>query len=215
VYFLNNRNGGKDAKAFAKFFKALYTLDKGIPFEPELGPPPHGVWKTVKPEDIRDELLKRLKVKDIGALEREWKEFIAAIPIEGPAARLKRGINSARTFEFEKALPDLDAAIEQGTTDPRAWGVRGRARAATGDPDGALKDYQEALRRDPLNASFRFELAKVMVGEYAGENMEMIIVEEGGEEQTLEDPDAKLQAGLAVELAPDNDRFREFYERFE
>jgi tetratricopeptide (TPR) repeat protein len=215
VYFLNTFEDGRWAKTFAKFFKALYTLEKGIPFEPEPGPPPHGVWKTVKPEDIRDELLERMKVKDIGVLERQWKQFVAAIPVEGPEALLKRGSRAAAELEFEKALPDLDAAIEQGTTNPRAWGLRARARAATGDGEGARKDYEEALKRDPLNAGFRYELAKVIVGEFASETLQVSVVDEDEQKTKLDDPEAKLQAGLAVELAPDNDWFREFYGRFE
>ena len=124
VYFLNNFDKGKYAKGFAKFFKDLYTL-KGVEYESVPGAGKTGRGKSVSPDNIRELLLKKIGEKDTDKLEKQWKEFIAAIPVEGPAARLKRGMRAVYQFDFETALPDLDAAIEAGTEDARAyWGPR-------------------------------------------------------------------------------------------
>jgi len=226
VYFLNTASNGKYRKAFDKFFKGLYTLETGIPYTienvgnavPEMG----GVGKLVGPVDIRAYLLAKLKVKDVPALEREWREFVAAIPIQGAEARLKRGLFAARQLRFEEALPDLDAAIEGGTKDPRAWAARARALAMTDASEKALADYRTAIEKDPLSAGFRYEYSRVLVGlppapkaSPAGSSGASLDADSDSDAPKFANPDAKSQAGLASELAPENDRFRLWYERFE
>ncbi len=224
VYFLQNGANGKYRKSFDKFFKGLYTLETGIPYTvenvgsavPEMG----GVGKLVAPVDIRAYLLQKLKVKDVEALEKEWREFVAAIPIEGAVARLKRGILSVRQMRLEEALPDLDAAIEGGTTDPRAWAARARALALTGALPKALEDYRTAIERDPLAAGFRYEYSRVLAGRSPlsappATGSSGASLEADPDSEKITDADAKAQAGLAFELAPENDRFRLWYERFE
>jgi tetratricopeptide (TPR) repeat protein len=218
VYFLNNYDGGKYAKGFAKFFRGLYTLEKGVEYETELGPPPSGVWKTVKPETIRDLLLKRIGVKDVGELEEQWKTFIREIPVDAPLARLKRGMRSVYEFDFKEALEDLDAAIEGGVEDPRAWALRGRALAFTGERERAIADLETAVAKDPLNAAYRYELAKVRIGELTVGNVvpgtDVTVEMTRKDNESLDDAEAKRQAGLAVDLAPDNDRYQKLLERF-
>lgn len=226
VYFLNTASNGKYRKSFEKFFKGLYTLEKGIPFTvenaggavAEMG----GVGKLVAPADIRAYLLAKLKVKDVPALEKEWRDFVAAIPVEGTTARLKRGLFAARQLRYEEALPDLDAAIEGGTTDPRAWAARARALSVTGELDKALADYRTAIEKDPLSAGFRYEYSRILAGVAAvmkaaasGSSGASLDVDGAPNAPKIQNPEAKAQAGLASELAPDNDRFRVWYERFE
>ena len=216
MYFLNEYDGGKYRKGFQRFFKDLYTLKKGIPYEMVPAGGMSGVGRRVKPEDIRDLLLKKIKVRDLDLLESQWKEFIRSIPIESVEARLKRGLRSVRMGEFEKALPDLDAAIEGGTTDPRAWAARGRARFFRGNRAGAVEDLREAVRRAPLDAGFHYELSRLLVGRgtfFTGGGGISVSTSQGGEK--LDDPEAKRHAGLASELAPQNDLFRRWFERFE
>jgi tetratricopeptide (TPR) repeat protein len=220
VYYLNNFEDGRYAEAFAKFFRGLYTLEKGLDFESEAGPPPSGVWKSVRPKGIRDYLLTKLKVKEVERLEGEWKAFIAAIQVDGPTARLKRGMRASFEFDFKAALEDLDAAIEGGIEDPRAWAMRGRALAFTGEKERAIKDFERAIELDPLNAAYRYELARVRVGHlavtFAGGSLTIETRRsEDKEKETLDDGEAKRQAGLARELDPGNDGYREFLERFE
>lgn len=226
VYFLNVGADGKYRKSFDRFFKGLYTLEKGIPFTvenvggavPEMG----GLGKLVAPADIRAYLLKHLKVRDVEALEREWREFVAAIPIEGAQARLKRGLFAVRQLRYEEALPDLDAAIEGGAKDPRAWAARGRALAMTEGAERALSDYRTAIEKDPLSAGFRYEYSRVLAGfppapgvMPTGSSGASLDAESAPGDPKIRNPEARAEAGLASELSPDNDRFRLWYERFE
>jgi|GEM_PF-695042 len=226
VYFLQNGANEKHKKSFDKFFKGLYTLETGIPYTienvgnavPEMG----GVGKLVAPVDVRAYLLKKLKVSDVPALEREWRQFVESIPIEGAKARLKRGLLAVRQLRYEEALPDLDAAIEAGTTDPRAWAARARAHAETEAPEKALADYRTAIQKDPLAAAFRYELSRVLVGispapkvAPTGASGASGDGDESASAPKLVNPEARSEAGLASELAPENDRFRAWYERFE
>lgn len=219
VYFLNNYAGGKYTKGFDKFFKDLYTTAKGVPYQsiPSWGST--GTGKRVTAEDIQALLLDRIKVKDLAELERQWKEFIAAVPIESVEARLKRGMRVVQSFDLEKldeALADLDAAIAGGTKDPRAYAARARARALKSGPQSALEDIRMAIELDPLDAGFRYQLSTLLArragpAPQAGPGRTAASSAEG---QLAPDPDAKNAAGLAMELDPDNDRFKEWYQLF-
>lgn len=211
VYFLMNGADGKYQKGFNKFFKGLYTLEKGV----ESKPTPDGSGKMVEPKFIRDYLLKKLAVKDTAALEAEWKAFVAAIPIEGPEARLKRGLYNVRMWEFEDALPDLDAAIEGGVKDPRAWSYRARARMFLGRADDAIGDQKKAIEMDPLDASYRYALSRMLAQKDLFKRIKPGEVIRFDDDTPVKNDEAKAVAGLACELDPDNERFREWFERFE
>lgn len=218
VYFLNEYERGKYQKAFQKFFRELYTLRKGIPYELTYGANITGTGKRVAPNVIRDLLLEAIKVKDLDALEKQWKEFIAAIPIESVEARLKRGINACQRGKFNDALPDLDAVLAAGSTDPRAYAYRGMARAFTGNRTGARGDIEKAIEGDPLNAAYRFQLSMLMTGGATtqmggGQGFGFRIG--SGDSKKIENAEAKAQAGLAQELDPLNDLYRDWYQRFE
>jgi len=214
VYFLNEYENGRYAKPFARFFKGLYSLEKPLKVDTSQG------GKRVKPEDIRAYLLSKLGAKDTAELDQQWKEFIAAIPIEGPAARLKRGMSAVRQFDFKGAVEDLDAAIAAGTTDPRAYWARGRAHGALARKAEAKRDLEKAIEMDPLSATYRYELSRVLAGRIASPPLEadggaIVAEHERDEEEKLRNPEARIQAGLAAELDPGNESYRKWFERFE
>ena len=200
VYFLNNYKNGKYQKDFTKFFRDLYTVKKGVPYERVPAAGKSGTGKYVSPENIRDMLLKQVGVKDVEVLEQQWKTFIKEIPVDTPTAKLKRGLRAVYEWEFEKALPDLNAAIEAGVTDPRAYWGRGRAKLFSMDRKGAVEDLRKAVEIEPLNARYRFAMSEALA----------FGVRMSGEGEA-EDPEALLQAGLAKELDPDNEFYREWY----
>lgn len=217
VYFLMTAENGKYQKGFNKFFKGLYTTEKGL----ETKATPRG-GKMVEPKVIRDYLLKKINVKDTAALEAEWRAYVAAIPIEGTEARLKRGLMSVRRGEFEQGIEDLDAAIEGGTKDPRAWSYRATAHVFTkGDFDRAVADARKAVELDPLSANYRFELSRYLAlsgkssGDDGGPRKLGRAAFDSESDEKIANPEAKSQAGLAMELDPENDFFREWFERFE
>jgi tetratricopeptide (TPR) repeat protein len=159
-------------------------------------------------------------VKDTTDLEKEWKTYIASIPIEGPVARLKRGLSAVRQLEFKAAVEDLDAAIEGGTTDPRAYWARGRALAALGKRAEGRKDLEKAVELDPLSAAFRYELSRVIAGRFAKPATDPGSAPPAAEhadveEKKLKIPEARTQAGLAAELDPENEAFQKWFAAFE
>jgi len=245
VYFLNQ--SPKYKKGFDRFFKDLYTLAKGIKFEivnyADFG---GGTGKQVAPEEIRRLLLQCLGTKDVAGLEAEWKEFIAKVPIEGPAARFKRAyrmLAQGAMFSDSKdakeraeqtrknlaqAREDLDAAIAAGIKDPRAYYARylshlyaplaGGGSTASADPREAMKaDLAQAIELDPLNASYRFEMGNLLAGSlsinFGGDDEGSLVAEEGGPKGEIS-PEAAAFLGLAVELAPENESYRNRHERY-
>jgi hypothetical protein len=206
VYFLNNYEDGKYQKAFDKFFKGLYTLEKGIPFEPS------GRGKKVKPEDIRAYLLKKLGVKDTDELERQWRTYTEQIAVAGPEARLKRGLYLMNVeLDFENALDDLNAAIEGGIQSARAYAARGQARAFSNEREQSVEDFRKAVELEPLNGRYRYLLSRALLGNLT---MEGLTIDLQGSKKP-DDAEARREAGLASELEPENDRIREWFQKFE
>lgn len=209
VYFLQNTP--KYAKNFTKFFKELYTLKlKGVRAETlQMGSRDKtGTRKRYTPEDIQKSLLKRLKVKDLAKLEAQWIEFVAAIPIDGPEARFKRG--QSRIFYGQgtpkEAMEDLNAAISGGFETAEAYLARGTAHLYLGDWDAARADLRKAVELNPLDANYRAELGKILSG-WFGFSDELL----GAPEELKE---AELHFGLASELDPDNDTLRQLHETY-
>jgi hypothetical protein len=217
VYFLHQDK--KREKGFRKFFKEVYTTSvpkmKAKRLDAGWGDSV-GQYFQYSPEQIRDHLMARIGEDDMEALDKEWKAFVAAIPIDGKEALLKRGLRSAAwpSGESEQALKDLDTAIEMGTTDARAWWGRGWLRLWTGTGFGAgVEDFREAVKRDPLNAEFRYDLACFLTTYFGSDDGEL----SGSPEEQAE---AAMQFGLAAAMAPKNDgyqatlrNFNELYEK--
>lgn len=238
VYFLNQTP--KYKKGFDRFFKDLYTLAKGIQFEViPYASFSGGTGKRVPPAEIRRLLLSCLGVKDTQALEKEWKEFVANVPIDGPATRFKRAyrmvIQGAMFSDnkdpqkaaeetrknLEQSLGDLDAAIAAGIQDPRAYYARFRAREAgsfrglKGGEGVALDDLKKAIELDPLNASYRFTMGNQIAADGYLDFGEDFSVEVTSDRPRAEPkPEAAAFLGLAVELAPDNESYRTRHERY-
>ncbi|MBK8177305.1 MAG: hypothetical protein IPK67_00040 [Planctomycetes bacterium] len=83
------QNSPKYAKPFNKLFKDLYGLDLKEAKEEILNAgddDKSGLRKRYQPADVRDALVKRLGVKDLAALEKEWLEYVGAVQIEAPGA---------------------------------------------------------------------------------------------------------------------------------
>jgi len=216
VYFLHNFENGKYAKGFAKFFRELYTRFKGIEYKQVPGPPPTGTAYKASAAEIRKHLLKRLGLKDTVQLEEDWKTFISEIPIDGPEALLKRGMRAISKLKFAEALPDLDKAIEGGITDARAYAARGAAQAAGGSSEAGIADFKKAIELDPLNAGYRYRLSQILCGRTFGAiSTPGFRIEIRGDDETIDNPEGKTEAGLASELHPENDAYRRWYERFE
>lgn len=219
VYFLNNFDNGKYQKSFNKFFKSLYTLEKGIEVESVALGNQAGNGKRVSPQNIRKYLLAKLGLKDTTQLEEDWRSYIAGIPIAGPEARLKRGLFLMRSLESAEALADLNAAIEGGITDPRAYWARGKCLMLEKGPKAGLEDLTKATQLEPLNQVFHFDLSNALTGRLSIGNRfgkgGVTLSRDENDDQKFDNPEAKKEAGLAMELDPENDPYREWFERFQ
>jgi len=221
VYFLNHARPEYE-KAFKKFFKDLYTLAKGVAFDLEPGGGnKYGSWKTVAPAEVRRVLLDKLNLKDVAALEEEWKTYIAGIAIDAPRARLKRGLTALRSSgpeEKAQGLEDLDAAIAAGIEDARAYWARGILRLIVkGGLQESTDDLRMALERDPLNAGMRANLAQITCGltlRTPGLTLKFDDDEELADLSPEQLEEAGRQFALALEIAPENEIIRESCETF-
>ena len=207
VYFLEHTP--RYQKPFRRFFKDLYGLDlKRVDVETlDDYDGKTGVVKRYSPEQVRDALLKALKVKELGELEEEWLAFVDAVEVDGPLARFERGY-SAMVYgsgTAEQALEDLDVAIAAGIDDPRAYWTRALAKVGLDDWQGAVVDIRRATELAPLDPLYRAELAWALSGWWG----------EGELVGTPEELDEGLvQLGLAAELDPKNAEYADLLEKY-
>lgn len=229
LYFLTQASPAYD-KAFRSFFKDLYSLQVEVKDE-EYGGDKSGVKYVVPPEEVRRLLLKKLGLKDTVDLERQWKDFIAKIPIEAPEARFKRAYRTVRYGQglgedaaknqqlFADAMADLDFAIENGFEDARAYWSRGQLKfLASGDPDGATEDFRKAIALDPLNPAYRFDAAQVLCGHLFSLSLGSVRIKMENDQGLLGSDEAlaeaKTQFGLAAELDKENDFYSESFAEY-
>jgi hypothetical protein len=220
VYFLNN---SPYEKGFKKFFKDFYTIGKGIPYTLEEGfPNQQGTAKIIEPAEVKKLLLERLGVKDLAKLEQEWLEFVKAIPIDAPRARFERSMQAlygGSIEELKRGLEDAEAAIAGGITDPRVYWTRGTLRLiCEGKLDESLQDYYKAVELAPLQAGFRHSLAQRLSGMSLRTASLSVRLDEDEDEKLRGKPEdlgkAREHFGLATELAPENELYRESFTRF-
>ena len=84
---------------------------------------------------------------DIDDMTSLYRERHAAAPDEPRESRLlARAYVAAREFDNARAV--IEAGLVRSHDDPDLIAFRGEAKAATGDPDGALADWQRALELD-------------------------------------------------------------------
>ncbi|MBM3977389.1 MAG: DUF1570 domain-containing protein [Planctomycetes bacterium] len=216
VYFLHSKDATR--KAFTSFFKELYTRTN---VDSEM----LGDNAVVKPEIVRELLLSKLKLKDIDALDREWKAFVASIPVDGPEARFQRAKRYVDFFDGEEdqARKDLDAAIEGGVQHPDAFAGRAELALRRGDRDAAITDYKRAIAIDPLSASYRFALAEaVSKASFFVNTGPIQMTVSGASTKTRLDSDltqaevdeAEAQIGLAAALDPENAAYAKTLEKY-
>ncbi len=129
------QNRGNAWYARGNFGQALADYDKAIALEPE-EPSPYVNRAAVK--------------RDLGYNEGALADYQKAISLRGNNANSfsGRGQLYLRQKDYARATGDFDQAVR---LDPSAEEhmLRAQAREAAGELDAALRDYQEASRRDP------------------------------------------------------------------
>jgi tetratricopeptide (TPR) repeat protein len=209
VYFL--QNSPKYAKPLGKLFKEIYGLDLKEAKAEILDAgedDKSGLRKRYAAADIRDVLVKRLGVKDLATLEKEWLDYVAAVKIEGARARFLRGYST--TFsggDMKKARLDLDAALAGGYGSPEVYWARAYTRLFSEDVPGAIEDFRKAVELDPLDPVYRADLAWSLTDWWGPESKQI-----GGDAAAQDE--AAILFGLAAELDPENDEFGELAQQF-
>jgi hypothetical protein len=236
VYFLNEARPDYK-KAFDKFFKDIYTQAKGIAYKIEAVPAnidKSGRGALLPPDEMKRVVLSALKVKDLDALEKEWKTWIGSLELEGPEARFKRayvqviygrmleGVEDREGLEknVKAAIDDLNAAIEGGMATARAFWTRSRAlswmRLTGKDRDSfeqaeeaAKADLRKAIELDPLASQYYWDLGNLLHRGMPdlGDEEDAGEGGDGGSSRPLGD-EARKFLGLATELAPENEERR-------
>ncbi len=200
VYFLNNHPSY--SKRFKKFFKDFYTLSKKVKFTWQ------GQRRVVSADETQRLLLASIKkkAKDIPKLEREWLDFIRQVDIDAPDALFRRGLRVVRqrdSEDYEQAGEDLTAAMDAGVEDARLFWALGVIKSQEEKQgEQAIELLQQAIELAPFTARFRASLGTV----------QMRYAFDGAGEESEGQLSALRSLGLATELAPDSDYYREMYE---
>ncbi len=228
VYFLNE-SSPKYQKGFNKFFKDLYTLTKGIAYQVVSVPAAFdksGTAKQASPEEIKRVVLAALGVKELATLEKEWKDWIAAIELTGADQLFKRAYmqiayRGLEEFDGEKydrektrknaeqALADLDKALAGGCTDPRAHWARHEALDVLERDEEALAAIRKAIEADPLNGRYHWDLGQLLyisTMSFGGEPPK-----DGEFKMPKPSEEAAQCFRMAIALAPDNEGYRSYF----
>jgi hypothetical protein len=222
VYFLNTARPEYE-KAFKKFFKELYTIAKGVAFELEETGGQYGGTKRVPPQEVRRLLLDKLGLKDAVKLEEEWKAYITAIPIDAPQARFRRGLERLYSADepqtLTQAVEDLEAAIQGGVEDARAFWARAALQLIVkGDEKAAIADCRKAVELAPLHGGYRSNLAQILAGLALRTPGLTVHMNDDEKEKLDASEEALVEAeqhfGLACELDPENELLRSARDAF-
>src|SRR6185503_5339325 len=90
-------------------------------------------------------------------------DFARAVQLDPREARSHWGLGreELKLKNWAAALQAFDAGIALQEPEPRALHGRAEARERTGDLEGALRDYEEALRLDPTAVSVYYDRGRV------------------------------------------------------
>ncbi|MEW6743592.1 MAG: tetratricopeptide repeat protein [Planctomycetota bacterium] len=114
------------------------------------------------PDNEQIELLRKtMGVKSFAELEKGWYEYVEkelnVEPGEGDLAAAEKFCHESK---YEEAYKWVEKAIQAGLDTPTVFGWKGRIAWKLNKIQEAIEAYQEAIDRDPLRASYYFELGR-------------------------------------------------------
>ncbi len=133
--------------------------------------PPRSSSQNKKPNDRAKKLAAQgdlfYRQKDYRSAIGKYAEAIVAAPVYS-YARFWKGNAHHLLNEYDQAIEELNAALEQGHTPIKVYEVRWEAHYMKKNYDAALSDVEQALRIEPLNNYFIFALGNVrrLKGDY-------------------------------------------------
>lgn len=97
-----------------------------------------------------------IRMEQLGEYEKAYKDFSTALVADPTllTARYNRALAAMNLSQYEPAIADLSACLEQGFMVGTVHGLRGICLAATGRHGEAAEDLKIALRADPDNAIY-------------------------------------------------------------
>lgn len=121
--------------------------------------------QTPSPSAQIDNLLAALKVapneESAGAIESQIRTMWAQAATAAVRLLLSRGVRELSEQAPGDALDSFDAALDLEPDLLEGWRGRAEARRALGDYDGAVRDIQELLRREPRSFLAFQELTQI------------------------------------------------------
>ncbi len=117
-------------------------------------------FTTVSGEVCRDLFLKKVKVKDLDALQDEWYAYIRGLQGGGVLALEQAGTSAFRQGRWKFRAPRLlKEAIDAGSRNAQVYVTYAKCLLLKGEGDeAALKVLEQATQVDPLDAAVWAEL---------------------------------------------------------
>lgn len=150
----------KYGKKFFGYFKDLYSLN-GFEKTSEYSGlyNQSGVVFLVKPEEYTAKLLSKLGVKDIKVLDGEFRAWIKEQKPAGVRGYFIVGRDLCGDRKYDEALVNLNKAIEKGYVTAECYAYRARVWEGKGQIEKANEDWLKAIEQNPVETSYRLELA--------------------------------------------------------
>lgn len=95
------------------------------------------------------------------APEQSWDQWRGKQAAEGARFRnslILEGLQDIWREQYSSAIGTLSLLVEKNQRDGRAWYYRGYAKAMSGDRNGSMEDYEQAVLYEPDNADAHFSL---------------------------------------------------------
>ncbi|MBI1853191.1 MAG: DUF1570 domain-containing protein [Planctomycetes bacterium] len=151
IYYLMN---SKYKAGLRQYYRAL-SGSQGVKYDTLYGGPT-GTTFVVKDKDQIDYFKRFVGVRDLAALETDWKAYVnGLLPKIGARGWLERGVSQMEADKYADAEKSLSKAIDMGSTDPRTWWHRAMARLAQQNTGDAIADVEHVVVLTPLDADAR------------------------------------------------------------
>lgn len=143
---------------YASKFKAFY---KSLASDPQIKRVDFGGgMKTVEGAEVKAAFKRYVGVKDLGALEKEWHDYVKGLQQSSPRGYAEAGDLYYGQGLYLKATRYYQTAIEKGHATASTYYGLARCHRRKSKTDEAAEALKKAIEKDPLNGTFYVELAE-------------------------------------------------------
>src|SRR5262249_34585860 len=134
-----------------QYYRAL-SGSQGVKYDTEYGGPT-GTTFVIKDKDQIDYFKRFVGVRDLAALDAEWKAYVnGLLPKIGARGWLDRGIDELEAQKVEDAEASFDRAAELGSTDTRLYWYRAVVKSMRNKSSEAIPELEKLVAARPLDA---------------------------------------------------------------